>query len=229
LTAPPAGEPQPDEGSLSGVRLSYLFDNTVRPPRAISPEDGRRAEVAVHRDDPRLGSDFSLTRLTLDWQEFIDIPRVVHHNLAIRLFGGTATGDVLDQRAFRIGGDPAGDLLQGIDSEFLPLRGYPINSIRGQKAVLASGEYRFPVMNIENGAGNGPIFLRRLHGAVFYEGASAFDESFHLDEMRTSAGLEARLDADLGYVVPVTLRFVVVRGFDADGEDQAYFALRFRF
>jgi Tol biopolymer transport system component len=228
LTPPPAGQPQPDEGKLSGVRLSYRFDNTVRPPRAISPEDGRRTEIAVQRDDSRLGSDFSLTRFTLDWHEFIDIHRLRHHNLAIRLFGGTATGDRFDQRAFRIGGDPAGDLLQGVDSEFLPLRGYPINAFRGQKAVLASGEYRFPVMNIENGVGNGPIFLRRLHGAVFYEGASAFDQSFHLDEMRTSAGLEARLDADLGYVLPVTLRFVVVRGFDEDGEDQAYFSLWFR-
>jgi hypothetical protein len=229
LTAAPAGEPQPDAGRLSGIRLSYRFDNTVRPPRAISPEDGRRTEIAVQRDTSLLGSDFALTRFTLDWHEFVDIPRLRHHNLAVRLFGGTATGDVLDQRAFRIGGDPAADLLQGIDSEFLPLRGYPSNSFRGQKAVLGSAEYRFPLMNIENGVGNGPIYLRRLHGAAFYEGASAFDESFQLSEMRTAAGLEARLDADLGYVVPVTLRLVVARGFDEEGEDQAYFSLWFRF
>lgn len=229
LTAPPRGEPQPEGGSLSGLRLGYRFDNTVRPPKAISPEDGRRTEIAVRRDDPRLGSDFSRTRFALDWQEFIDLPRGLHQVLALRLFTGLASGDVLAQRAFRVGGDPPGDLLQGVDSEFLPLRGYPTNAFRGQRAVLGSAEYRFPVMNIESGEGNGPFFLRRLHGAVFYEGASAFDRDFQPDEMRTAAGAEARLDADLGYVLPVTFRFVLAKGFDEDGEDQAYLSLWFRF
>lgn len=229
LSDPPPGEPHPEEGHLSGLRLSYRFDNTVRPPKAISPEDGRRTEIAVSRDDSLFGSDFSLTRYSLDWHEFLSLPRLPHHSLAIRLFGGLAVGDRLDQRAFRIGGDPPPDLLQGIDSEFLPLRGYPTNTLRGQKALLGSAEYRFPLMEIASGAGNGPFFLRRLHGAVFYEGASAFDESFHLDEMRTAAGLEARLDADIGYILPVTFRFVLASGLDEEGEDQAYLSLWLRF
>ncbi|PLX81667.1 MAG: hypothetical protein C0617_16380 [Desulfuromonas sp.] len=230
LTAPPPGAPRPDKGQLSGVRLSYLFDNTVRPPRSISAEDGRRVSLAVQHNSPGLGSDFRLTKYTLDWREFLDMPWWRHHVLAGRLFGGLADGETLDQRAFRVGGDPPGDILQGLDGESLPLRGYGINEFRGQRAVLASLEYRFPVVNLERGPGNGPFFFRRIHGAVFAEGANAFDSGgLRSEDIRTSSGMEARLDLDLGYVLPITLRLVLARGHDEGGEDQGYLSLWARF
>jgi Tol biopolymer transport system component len=230
LTATPPDALPPAEGTLSGVRLRYLFDNSVFPPLAISPEDGRRAELAIHHDASILGSDFSRTRYSLDWREFTNLPWRRHHVAATRFFAGAAAGDILPQRAFRVGGDPPGDLLQGLDSEFLPLRGYRLNAFRGQRAVLASIEYRFPLANIERGVGNGPFFLRRLHGAAFFEGADAFDSGGpRLADFRTAAGVETRLDADLGYVLPITLRLVLARGFDQEGEDQFYLSLWFRF
>ncbi len=230
LTDSPFSFPDPDEGQLSGLRLTHLFDNSVRPPRAISPEEGRRVALAVEHNNKDLGSDFSLTKYSADWREFTALPWSRHHVLATRIFGGMARGDVLDQRAFQVGGDLPGDLLTGIDSEFLPLRGYGFNEFRGQRAVLGSLEYRFPITNLEKGPGNGPLFFRRLHGALFYEGADAFDSGgIRLSDFRTSAGGELRLDADLGYFIPLTLRLVAASGFDEEGEDQLYLSFWLRF
>jgi outer membrane protein insertion porin family len=202
----------------------------VTPPRAISPEDGRRLQLAVQRDDAALGSDFARTRYTLDWQEFAVLPWGAHQVLATRLFAGLADGDLLPQRAFRIGGDTPGDLLRGLDDEYLPLRGYRSNAFRGQRALLGSLEYRFPIVELDRGPGNGQLFLRRVHGAVFYEGAQAFDAGRpRLADFRTAAGVEGRLDTDLGYLLPVTLRLVLARGFDEGGETQGYISLWLRF
>lgn len=228
LTDPPFGEPRPEEGELSSFRLAYRFADTVRPPKAISPAEGRWLEIAAQHSDSAFGSDFSQSRFTLDWREFLDLPWR-HHVLASRLFGGYATGDVLAQRAFRVGGDTPGDFLQGVDGEYLPLRGYSTNTFRGQRAVLASLEYRFPVVNLEEGPGNGAFFFRRVHGAVFAEGAQAFDSGgIRTRDVRTSAGVEARFDMDIGYFLPVTWRLVFAHGFDEGGETQGYLSLWLR-
>jgi hypothetical protein len=38
-------------------------------------------------------------------------------------------------------------------------------------------------------------------------------------------GAEARLDMTLAYFLPLTVRFVLAKGLDTDGEGQAYFGL----
>ena len=64
--------------------------------------------------------------------------------LLARAFVGTSTGGVVPQRAFQLGGDSLGDITISLDDEGVYLRGYPVNVLRGQKAALASLEYRFP-------------------------------------------------------------------------------------
>lgn len=230
LTAAPAGQEQPPTGDLSGLRLALLFANAVTPRKAISPEDGRSLEVAIEVNSEALGSDYSTSRYTLDWREYLPLPWQRHHVLASRLFAGLATGDTLPQRAFQLGGDTPGDLLAGIDQATLPLRGYPVNALRGQRALLASLEYRFPLLNMERGVGNGPFFFRRLHGATFVEAGDAFDDGgADLSDFRSAGGLEARLDLDAGYFLPLTLRLVLAQGFSQDGETQVYVAIWFRY
>lgn len=222
----PAGLTPPEEGKLVGVRLAYQFNNSVRPGKAISAEDGRSLGLASDHNRRSFGGDFDLSRYTLDWHEFINLPWSDHHILATRLFGGIAQGDLLERRAFQLGGDSLGDLLQELDDQNLALRGYPRNLLRGQRAVLASAEYRFPLRNLETGSGNGPIFFRRLHGALFGEGGEAFDHGgVKAQELRTAAGAEVRCDLQLGYVLPATLRLVVAKGFDEGGEKQLYLSV----
>ncbi|MDZ4184391.1 MAG: BamA/TamA family outer membrane protein [Desulfuromonadales bacterium] len=227
---PPPGFLPPEEGQLASLRFAYSFANSVRPPKAISPEEGRSLTVAAQLSSAALGGDFDQRKYTLDWHEYTVLPWGTHQVLATRIFGGLAQGDLLAQRAFQVGGDSSGDLLQGLDEEKLALRGYAINAFRGQRAILASTEYRFPLLNLEQGIGNGPLYFRRLHGAVFAEGADAFDRGgVMIKDFRTAAGAELRCDLDLGYRLPLTLRLVVAKGFDQGGEDQGYLTLWLRF
>lgn len=218
------------EGQLSGLRLAYSFANSVRPAKAISPEEGRALTLAAQYSAAALGSDFSQRKYTLDWHEYTSMPWGGHQVLATRLFGGLAQGDLLPQRAFQVGGDNLGDLLSGLDAENLSLRGYPINTFRGQRVLLASTEYRFPLLNIEAGIGNGPLYFRRLHGAFFAEGADAYDDGgVTINDVRTAVGAEMRCDLDLGYSLPLTLRLVLAKGLNAGGENQGYLTFWLRF
>ena len=227
---PSPGVLPPEEGQLASLRFAYSFTNSVRPPKAISPEEGRSLILAAQLSSTVLGGDFDQRKYTLDWHEYTLVPWGKHQVLATRLFGGLAQGDLLAQRAFQVGGDNPGDLLQGLDDEKLALRGYAINAFRGQRAILASTEYRFPLLNLEQGIGNGPLYFRRLHGAIFAEGADAFDRGgVTINDFRTAAGAELRCDLDLGYRLPLTLRLVVAKGFDQGGEDQGYLTLWLRF
>jgi Tol biopolymer transport system component len=227
---PPAGFAPPAEGQLASLRFAYTFANSVRPTKAISPEEGRALTLATEFSAAALGSDFSRRKYTLDWHEYTVLPWGTHQVLATRFFGGLAQGDLLAQRAFRVGGDSSGDLLQGLDHENLALRGYRRNAFRGQRVILASTEYRFPALNLEQGIGNGPLYFRRLHGALFAEAADVYDRGgVTINDFRTAAGAELRCDLDLGYRLPVTLRLVFAKGFDQGGEDQGYFTLWLRF
>lgn len=228
--SPPANVEPPEEGELSGIRLAYAFTNSVRPAKAISPEEGRALAIAAQFSAAALGSDFSQRKYTLDWHEYTSMPWGKHQVLATRLFAGLAAGDLLTQRAFQVGGDNPGDLLQGLDDETLSLRGYPRNALRGQRVLLASTEYRFPFLNIEQGVGNGPVYFRRLHGAFFAEAADAYDHGgVTINDIRTAIGTELRCDLDLGYRLPLTLRLVLAKGLNQGGEDQGYLTLWLRY
>ncbi len=216
--------PLPSEGTLASGRAVYLFNNAKQYGFSISPEDGRTIEVGYKRYDKSIGSDFDITKYTADWHEFINFPWK-HHVLQVRAFAGNSAGDVMPQGAFQVGGDNPGDTLIPVDSESVYLRGYPINTFRGRKAGLASLEYRFPVKDIELGWSSTPVFLRRVHGAVFAEAGNAWDNAFRSREFKRSAGAEVRLDTNLTYYLPITFRIVFAHGFDDKGESQVYVSL----
>ncbi|MHB8844795.1 MAG: TolB family protein [Nitrospirota bacterium] len=214
----------PAQGSLASGRVSWLWNSTRKYPFSISPEDGRMLEFGYERFDGSLGSDYEYSRYSADWQEYLGLP-FKHQVLLARAYAGTSTGQPPPQGAYQLGGDTLGDITMTLDDQFVYLRGYPPNIMRGRHAALASLEYRFPVAEIERGSSGKPFYSRRFHGAVFAEAGSAWDGSLHHDDVRRSIGAEARLDMTLAYYLPITLRLVLARGFDEDGETQLYFAM----
>jgi Tol biopolymer transport system component len=216
--------PLPSEGALISGRAAYTFNNAKQYGFSISPEDGRTVEVGYKRYDKSIGSDFNITKYTADWHEYIDFPWK-HHVLLARAFAGNSAGDVMPQGAFQVGGDNPGNTLIQVDDEAVYLRGYRINEFRGRKAGLASLEYRFPIKDIELGLSSTPVFLRRVHGAVFAEAGNAWDNAFRSREFKRSAGAEVRLDTSLVYSLPITFRIVFAHGFDEKGESQVYVSL----
>jgi outer membrane protein assembly factor BamA len=142
--------------------------------------------------------------------------------LAARAFGGTSSGDVIPQGAYQLGGDNPGDTIIPVDDESVYLRGYPINAYHGRKAALAGLEYRFPVVNVETGLSNAPVFFRHLHGAVFAEAGNAWDNGFRSSEFKRSVGAEVRLDTTLAYYLPITFRLVIAKALD-DKKDSLFY------
>ena len=203
----------PAQGRLASGRASYLFNNAMTYGYSISPEDGRNIELGYEQLDRKLGSDFNLKKYSADWHEYIDLP-FDHHVLLLRGYAGRSTGDVIVQRAFQLGGDNPGDMTINITENNVYLRGYPVNRYRGQKAGLASAEYRFPFQNIEMGAGTTPFFFKRLHGAIFAEAGNAWDDVFQRKDLKRSVGAEARLDMTLAYFLPATVRLGIFKALD---------------
>jgi hypothetical protein len=196
----------PAQGRLASGRVVYLYNNAKKYGYSISPEDGRMIELGYEQLTKKIGSDFNLKKYSIDWHEYIDFP-YQHQVLLLRGYAGKSTGDVIAQRAFQLGGVGPGDMTINIEESNVYLRGYPVNQYRGQNVGLATMEYRFPFMNIESGAGNMPVFYKRLHGAVFAEAGNAWDGAFNSQDLKSSVGAEASLDMTLGYFLPTTLRF----------------------
>jgi hypothetical protein len=211
------GGAAPLEGDLGSARLSWQFNGAHRYPYSISPEDGRSVELGVERFAAALGSDAAFTRATGDWIEYLPLPGR-HHVLQGRVFLGLSSGEPPAQGAYQLGGDTPGDLTYTIEDRAVHLRGYPPGAFRGDQAAFASLEYRFPVLNVERGPGSAPLFLRRLHGALFCEAGEAWDDSFAAGSLKKSVGGEARLDLTFSYFLPVTLRVGVAVGLDDEGE-----------
>jgi outer membrane protein assembly factor BamA len=216
--------PLPGEGVLASGRAAYLFNSSRKYDFSISPEGGRTLELGYERFDKSLGSDYEFHKYIADWHEYVDLPWK-HHVLSTRAFAGIATGAdsmKLPQGVFQLGGDSLTqnpqDAVVSLENTEIYLRGYPVNVFRGRKAALASVEYRFPLVNVERGEGSLPFFLRRLHGAVFFEAGNAWNNTFHHTDLKRSVGVEARFDLYLAYYLPVTLRLGIAAGLDEEGE-----------
>jgi len=207
----------PAQGVLASGRLVYRFNNARTYGYSISPEGGRNIEIGYEKLDKQFGSDFKLEKYSADWHEYIDLP-FQHHVLMLRGYAGKSSGDVIAQRAFQLGGVGPGDLAININDNNVYLRGYPINSYRGQNVGLATMEYRFPIHNLENGIGNLPFFFKRLHGAAFAEAGNAWDGAFLRSQLKRTVGAEASMDMTLSYFLPVTARLGLYKALDDQRE-----------
>jgi outer membrane translocation and assembly module TamA len=207
----------PATGPLGSTRLAWAFSNAHLQDLSISPADGRRVAVGLERYQEGFGSDCSFTRAVFDWSEYLSLPSP-RHVLAVRLFLGGASGEVPPQGAFRLGGEAPGDIGYDLDDHSLPLRGYPPNSFRGERAAFAGLEYRFPLLDVGRGGVSFPFFLRRLHGALFVEAGEAWDDgAFSAGDLHAGVGAELRFDLFFSYFLPKTVRLGIAAGLDEGG------------
>lgn len=218
------------EGSLTayngkplfeGRRDSYFagisFGKTVRYPWSITSEKGRKISLNFEYFGKASGSDLDTREYTASYEEHI--PLGGHHNLLARINGGSADGEQTAQQSFRLG---------GITTFLNPfgLRGYDSFFTAGNRIVTGTLEYRFPLAYLLHGFGTKPLFLDRLHGALFVDGGETWNNgsSFTRSGIMTGAGVELRLDLTIGYWVKVTPAVGYAHGFDKQyGTDQVYF------
>jgi outer membrane protein assembly factor BamA len=104
------------------------------------------------------------------------------------------------------------------------LRGYASGALGGTGFVLGNLELRTPFGAPLAGRSTWPIFLRRVHGALFLDAGDAFDRpgelpfsghAFSWREVRASTGAELRLELVLAYSLRTDLRVGVAQPLGA--------------
>jgi len=213
------------DGFLSEAALSVAYGDAHRYAHSISTEEGRFLTLRLRYAGAATGSDYDLWRARAAWAEYTRIPLTRHVVLATRLSGAIGHGSLGGSPPFSIGGIPATDLLALTTLQAFSasdqLRGYPAGLFEGNGTASASVELRFPLFAPEAGRSTWPIFLRRVHGAVFADFGEAFVQGtergysgpdFHWKRLRAGAGAELRLETALAYWLLTDIRLGVARG-----------------
>lgn len=220
---PPAGVAEADlarvgvfRGTLQGLRLGALFNNAEIHPFSISRESGITARLDYENLSRALGSDRAMQQYRADVRGYLSMP--FRHVLAARVAGGKTTGDFVLQRELRVGGISEG-LFVGVDTRNFPVRGYDGSTLRGNRAAIASLEYRLPVWNIDRGPSTWPLFFNRLVGDVFVDAGRAWQRTGGHQTI-ASVGAEAAIDLFLNYFAPLRYRAGVAYRLRAPGKGE---------
>ena len=129
-------------------------------------------------------------------------------------------GEHTTQQSFQIGGVPY------VQNRY-PVRGFPSNFDKGIHAVKYTLEYRLPVWHIFRGWNTKPVFLDRLHIALFADTGNAWgtEKDFEIRDFSAGIGAEVKMDTVLGYKARLTPALGIARGITDGGETQVYFII----
>jgi outer membrane protein assembly factor BamA len=149
--------------------------------------------------------------------------------LAMRGQGGLTAGEERFRRTFSVGGFPDNNLFDLQRTNLAVLRGYPDDAFTGRSFLAGNLEARFPLAFLQRGWRTLPLFVRHLHGAVFFDAAGAWSGSLQADDMKTALGVSLGADTYLGHRLPLTGVVGVARGLNSGGETEVYFRLGLAF
>jgi hypothetical protein len=234
-----SGSFTPPPGLAAAVAASYVYSDARRFVRSISPEEGQRFAIVARLADRALGSDFNFRQVSASYARFFALPWTwrnapLHHVFAARFSGGIARGDQSERHLFTLGGfdegDPVRSILNPASAPVRILRGFRGGSFAGEAYVLGTFEYRFPLLTVETGAWTLPVYLRRLHAAVFSDVGDAwmpFNDGLYRTtnpaaffervpfRLHAGAGVELRAEVVLGYALPTDVRFGCAHGLES--------------
>ncbi|MCB9592932.1 MAG: PD40 domain-containing protein [Sandaracinaceae bacterium] len=216
----------PDLGFRSEVRLAWSYSDVERYGYDISPSNGRSFGFQLAVAHPLLGSRWTTVELTWNVRQYLRMPWLQHHVLALAYTGGISGGDLGRRGTFAIGGFPDGNPIDGLVAGQIfggvALRGYPAFDRSGDQYHLVQAEYRFPIWRINHGVLTLPVYLNRLHATVFADAGDAFFGGAQLDRFRVGVGASLHLDFTIGYLLAFTLRVGYARGLSDGGIDQVF-------
>ncbi|MBI5299528.1 MAG: PD40 domain-containing protein [Deltaproteobacteria bacterium] len=211
-------------GVFAGINMSYTYGEGKSYPASIShPEKGRILRLNGTITDKRLlSADKNEQRIFAgDFRQYI--PLWANQVLALRAAGGIAFGDQIFPGTFTLGGALGeGALATGYSSRYFNLRGLPVAAFVKDRAMLLSGEYRFPLVSPQRGIGTWPVFLKDIHVAAFADFGDAWNTrdpqprnfSKFFDPFMLGIGGELRGDFVLGHGLPLSGRLgygIIVR------------------
>lgn len=217
----------PRKGTAGTLGAGASWSSARGSANGISAEEGFTARVGGRVASPYVGGAFSYREVTAGSTGYLRMPWAKHQILALRAEGGAGGGELLGRKLFTLGGpsvaDPILALINGQGGD-AGLRGYPGGRFRGNRYVLGSAEYRFPIADLDRGLQLLPAYLRRLQGAVVSDVGEAAD-ALTFRGLQPSVGGELRAEIWLAYQLPFTVRLGLARGLAAEGITGAYLVL----
>jgi len=212
--------------------LDWFYSSTEQYRDSVSTERGISTSVRLRFADRYAFSDLDVREVFFDFRAFQPVPGLSNHTIAAYVTGGSKFDD-RPGNLFFLGGfvnrSVLQDLFDGNRSGPGVLRGFPIGHVIGDALAAGTLEYRFPLIEIERGIETLPLFVDRIHGAVYVDTASAFTDRPSALSFASSAGAELRLQVVLGYYGAFLVRVGYARGLTAGGLDQPYTVMGFNY
>ena len=153
-------------GLTRSITLEHITDTRDN---IYMPSEGNKVSLALEIGS--FGGDFNFQKISLDHQNY---RKAGDHDQvwAIRGAIGYGRGDLTEFNQFRVGGQGS-------------LRGYRDDQFRGNRMLLGSIEYRFPL-------------AKKIQGALFTDFGSAWDNGFRPRNFKASIGLGVALNTPMG-------------------------------
>ncbi|MEM9863306.1 MAG: hypothetical protein AAF938_17045 [Myxococcota bacterium] len=220
----------PERGRFSTLRVGWSYSDVRARLFDMTPSEGRSLRTNISLSHQALREDHLSAAFTWSWRRFVSFDALPGHSLAFRYGGGVSVGARGRRRLFGVGGFPGGVLnldgiLDGSTLGGVALRGYPVNSRVGTQSHLLQTEYRLPLFRTMQGIQTLPVYLTRVHAAVFVDVGDAYFDRIDPSAMRVGAGVELFADVHLAYVLEFQFRLGLAYGFMDGGGVQAYFHL----
>ena len=200
------------EPEFVAASAGLALGHTLRPPLAISDEDGATLSVRYRRRwrlDRDGGSDEWRGRLAV-YRSIKGIGGFAHPVLALRVSGATTGGK--DRETFGVGGasgityQPLPGIVMGSSRAF-PVRGFAPGEIRGATVAVGTAELRVPLALVAQPLGDLPYGMDRVSLRIFYDYGRAWESPIPgRPRWIHSTGVEVTWDLVVLYDVPLRLR-----------------------
>jgi hypothetical protein len=217
----------PREGFDTALALSWAYSDVRWSALGVAPIGGGTASLSLRFQHPGIGSAGTAFTVRYGIRQYLLMPWLADHVLALRLQGGASGGP--DAGSFALGGVPQQNLLTDLLNQTQAgadwLRGFPEAAFGGKHYHLLTAEYRLPIYRIRWGPDTLPLYFEDLAAALFADAGIAYDDPFdprNLERVRVGLGAEVRLGLELFYQLGLQLRLGYAHGFGAKGFDHLY-------
>lgn len=219
----------PTTGRVATLRFGWRYSDVRSRLYDMTPSAGRGITLDVSASHPAIGSEFRSLSLRWSWRRYVAAPWGRNHSFSFRYGGGISGGDFGRRGVFTLGGFPEAPIIDGfINGSSLggsALRGYPAASRAGTQTHLLQAEYHLPLVRIMAGPATLPVYIRRVHAAIFVDAGNAFFGRLKPEEFRVGVGAELYTDLQLGYVLSFRVRLGIAYGLMDEGGIQGYLHL----
>ena len=152
-------------GTTRSITLSRVTDTRDN---IYSPTSGGR--TSFEAEFAGFGGDFNYQKFTAEDRRFFKVGRA--QTIAVRGQIGYAHGSISESNLYKIGGQDS-------------LRGYRDDQFRGTHLLLATVEYRFPI-------------VKKVQGAVFTDWGNAWSDDRWPNTIKGSVGVGLQLETPIG-------------------------------